>query len=168
MRGVVSLAAVLSLPFTLPGGAPFPGRAICIWMTFAVILATLVVQGLTLPPLIRVLGMTDPHARSRELELAWRYARAAGRRQLCELENDGAIDESTRAEVEGVLMSARPARDAHPERTAGEARQSVIRAQRDAVSRVRDRGMISAGTAEELERELDVELVRLQRRAGHD
>jgi Na+/H+ antiporter len=163
MRGVVSLAAVLSLPFTVSGGEPFPGRAICIWITFAVILATLVVQGLTLPPLIRVLGMTDPHSRSRELELAWRYARAAGRRRLCELEHAGAIDDGTRAEVEAVLMSARPARDAHPERTAGEARQLVIRAQREAVSRVRDRGIISSGTAEELERELDVELVRVQR-----
>ena len=165
MRGVVSLAAVLSLPLALPDGTPFPGRAICIWITFGVILATLVLQGLTLPPLIRMLGMTDPHARSRELELAWRYARAVGRRRLCELENDGAIGEGVRSEVEGMLMSARPARDPHPERTAGEARRSVIRAQREAVSRVRDRGIISAGTAEELERELDAELVRLQRAA---
>jgi Na+/H+ antiporter len=53
MRGIVSLAAALSLPLTLPGGQPFPHRDLLIFVTFVVIVATLVGQGLTLPPLIR-------------------------------------------------------------------------------------------------------------------
>lgn len=53
MRGIVSLAAALALPLTLPGGAPFPHRDLIIFTTFVVILATLVGQGLTLAPLIR-------------------------------------------------------------------------------------------------------------------
>lgn len=53
MRGIVSLAAALALPATLPGGAPFPYRDLVIFLTFFVIAVTLVVQGLTLPALIR-------------------------------------------------------------------------------------------------------------------
>lgn len=53
MRGIVSLAAALALPLTLPGGQPFPYRDLIIFLTFAVILATLIGQGLTLTPLIR-------------------------------------------------------------------------------------------------------------------
>jgi CPA1 family monovalent cation:H+ antiporter len=53
MRGIVSLAAALALPLTLPGGAAFPHRDLIIFLTFVVIVATLVGQGLTLSPLIR-------------------------------------------------------------------------------------------------------------------
>jgi CPA1 family monovalent cation:H+ antiporter len=53
MRGIVSLAAALALPLTLPGGAPFPHRDLIIFITFAVIVMTLVGQGLSLPALIR-------------------------------------------------------------------------------------------------------------------
>jgi monovalent cation/hydrogen antiporter len=53
MRGIVSLAAALALPLTLPGGQPFPHRDLIIFLTFVVIVATLVGQGLTLTPLIR-------------------------------------------------------------------------------------------------------------------
>ncbi|MBB6095261.1 CPA1 family monovalent cation:H+ antiporter [Povalibacter uvarum] len=63
MRGVVALAAAIALPHTLDNGEPFPGRNIIIVMTFTVILVTLVGQGLTLPPLIRALGLSS---RSRE------------------------------------------------------------------------------------------------------
>jgi CPA1 family monovalent cation:H+ antiporter len=58
MRGVVSLAAALSLPPTIANGEPFPARDLIIFLTFSVILVTLVVQGLTLPPLIRALGQS--------------------------------------------------------------------------------------------------------------
>lgn len=53
MRGIVSLAAALALPLALPGGAPFPHRDLLVFLTFVVIVATLVGQGLTLTPLIR-------------------------------------------------------------------------------------------------------------------
>ena len=53
MRGIVSLAAALALPVTTPDGSPFPHRDLIIFLTFIVIAVTLVVQGLTLAPLIR-------------------------------------------------------------------------------------------------------------------
>lgn len=57
LRGVIALAAAMSLPHTLASGAPFPNRDLIVFLTFSVILVTLVVQGLSLPPLIRALGM---------------------------------------------------------------------------------------------------------------
>ena len=59
MRGVVSLAAALAIPLTIQGGDPFPDRDLILFLTFIVILATLVVQGLSLPLLIRWLGIKD-------------------------------------------------------------------------------------------------------------
>lgn len=60
MRGVVSLAAALSLPLTLSGGRPFEERSLILFITFVVILVTLVFQGLTLPLLLRWLNLDDP------------------------------------------------------------------------------------------------------------
>ena len=59
MRGVVSLAAALSIPLLARAGQPFPHRNLILFITFVVILVTLVFQGLTLPWLIRVLQMED-------------------------------------------------------------------------------------------------------------
>jgi monovalent cation/hydrogen antiporter len=66
MRGVVSLAAAFALPFVLPDGRPFPGRNYILFLTFCVILTTLVFQGLTLPLLIRKLGVKDDGATDEE------------------------------------------------------------------------------------------------------
>lgn len=57
MRGVVALAAAIALPEVLSDGSAFPQRNLIIFLTFSVILVTLVLQGLTLPPLIRALGL---------------------------------------------------------------------------------------------------------------
>src|SRR5262245_53857957 len=57
MRGAVSLAAALALPLQTDAGASFPGRELILFLTFSVILATLVGQGLTLPFVIRALGI---------------------------------------------------------------------------------------------------------------
>jgi monovalent cation/hydrogen antiporter len=67
MRGVVSLAAALALPLTLRDSAtPFPGRNLILFLTFVVILTTLVLQGLSLPPLIRWLGIQDDRSMEKE------------------------------------------------------------------------------------------------------
>src|SRR6478752_2459027 len=73
MRGVVSLAAAFALPLALPTGRPFPGRDYILFLAFSVILVTLVLQGLTLPVLIRKLGAprdgkTDEEERVARLE----------------------------------------------------------------------------------------------------
>jgi hypothetical protein len=73
MRGVVSLAAAFALPLALPTDRPFPGRDYILFVAFSVILVTLVLQGLTLPVLIRKLGVprdaeTDDEERLARLE----------------------------------------------------------------------------------------------------
>ncbi len=70
MRGVLSLAAAISLPTVLQNGAPFPQRDFIIFLTFCVIFATLVLQGLTLPTLIEKLGLSASGARSLEEQQA--------------------------------------------------------------------------------------------------
>lgn len=62
MRGVVSLAAALSIPVALKNGHPFPNRDMILFITFSVILITLVLQGLTLPFLVKLINMPDPDA----------------------------------------------------------------------------------------------------------
>jgi Na+/H+ antiporter len=57
MRGVVSLAIAFSIPLTTHDGSPFPGRSLVLFLTFTTVIGTLVIQGLTLPPLIRLLRL---------------------------------------------------------------------------------------------------------------
>jgi CPA1 family monovalent cation:H+ antiporter len=58
IRGVVSLAAALAIPYTLANGAPFPHRDLILFITFGVIIVTLVGQGAMLPAVVRALGLT--------------------------------------------------------------------------------------------------------------
>lgn len=82
MRGVASVALALAIPLKTDDGKPFPGRDEIIFIAFVVIMATLVIQGLTLPWLVRKLGVRADTDAERELEhsLAIRAARAARRR----------------------------------------------------------------------------------------
>lgn len=92
MRGVVSLAAALAIPFTLADGSPFPGRDLILFLTCAVIVATLVVQGLTLPALIRWLRVTDDGADEQEEHGARLKANQAARARLNELDESGTLN----------------------------------------------------------------------------
>ncbi|MER7048235.1 Na+/H+ antiporter [Streptomyces jumonjinensis] len=87
MRGVASVSLALAIPLTTDQGEPFPARAEIVFIAFVVILSTLVVQGLTLPWLVRRLGVRADADAERELEhsLAVRAARAA-RHRLREIE----------------------------------------------------------------------------------
>jgi CPA1 family monovalent cation:H+ antiporter len=97
MRGVIALAAAISLPELLEDGSPFPQRDILIFLTFFVILVTLVVQGLTLPLLIRKLHLILPTDASGEEKQA--------RRQMLSVAIDHILDLRSRAvpEAEGAL-----------------------------------------------------------------
>ncbi len=77
MRGIVTLAAALALPVTMATGAPFPFRAEIILISFVVILTTLVLQGLSLPPLIRVLRVEEGRGFEEEELLAREHAATA-------------------------------------------------------------------------------------------
>jgi monovalent cation/hydrogen antiporter len=68
VRGIVSLAAALAIPLTIANGAPFPGRDLILFVTFTVILVTLVVQGLLFPLVIRALNLADAGRRERALD----------------------------------------------------------------------------------------------------
>lgn len=87
MRGVASVALALAVPLTTEDGMPFPDRDIIVFIAFGVIIATLVLQGLTLPSLVRRLGVRADSEREKdfEKELAVRATRAA-RRKLREIE----------------------------------------------------------------------------------
>ncbi len=85
MRGVVSLAAALALPLKTQDGSPFPERDLIVFLTFAVILATLVVQGLSLPPFIRLLGIKDDDSLENEERLARLAANKAALARLGEI-----------------------------------------------------------------------------------
>ena len=85
MRGSVSLAAALAIPLTTDGGGAFPERDLIIFLAFAVILVTLVGQGLTLGPLINWLGIEDDGQEGQEDTLARRRAAEAALARLDEL-----------------------------------------------------------------------------------
>jgi len=77
MRGIVTLAAAFAIPETLPNGSPFPYRDLILLCAFAVVLGTLVLQGLTIGPLIRRLGLTDDDPVGREIRLGRAHAYGA-------------------------------------------------------------------------------------------
>jgi monovalent cation/hydrogen antiporter len=87
MRGVVSLAAALAVPLTLSNGNPFPGRDYILFITFCVILGTLVLQGLSLPTLIRRLGVVDDGLANLEERTARLKANEAALAYLTEVED---------------------------------------------------------------------------------
>jgi len=94
MRGVASVALALAVPLEMDDGSPFPDRDEIVFIAFAVIVATLVLQGLTLPWLVRLLGVRADTEREKEFEkeLAVRAARAAKKR-LVEIEREEDLPE---------------------------------------------------------------------------
>ncbi len=170
MRGVVSLAAALALPLKVDGGAPFPERDLVIFLTFCVILATLVGQGLTLPWLIRRLGVGDDgsadheelHAREAALEAALGRldeldAELPGHREL--LDHLRERYQHATAHLEHDHESGEVPQDQEEVEHAA-IRQAVIDAQRLAVIDLRDRGVIGDEALRRVERALDLEELR--------
>jgi monovalent cation/hydrogen antiporter len=73
VRGIVSLAAALAIPFATSAGQPFPYRDLILFLTFSVILITLVGQGLMLPWVIRALGLSHAGRKEREIDRAQEF-----------------------------------------------------------------------------------------------
>jgi monovalent cation/hydrogen antiporter len=171
MRGSVSLAAALAIPLETDAGAAFPGRELIIFLTFAVILVTLVGQGLTLGPLIRRLGVQDDGTEERE-ELAARIRLAeAGMARIDEMIGEEWVREETAERVRGLLDYRRQRFSAvaggdggqYEERTSNYIRlmYEVYDAQREELVALRNRGDISDEVRRRVERELDLEESRL-------
>jgi monovalent cation/hydrogen antiporter len=175
MRGAVSLAAALALPLELDSGAAFPSRDLIIYLTVAVILATLVGQGLTLPYLISKLGIDDGGgATDREEAYAQLMAADAATARLEQLaaEWPGHLEliDRLRAQYEDRTRHARIRK--HPEEQDEEAEQeliehreirtSVLEAEREAILTLRERGAISDEVYRVVERDLDLEELRME------
>ena len=102
MRGAVSLAAALALPLETDAGTPFPGRDLILFLTFSVILVTLVGQGLTLPFVIRMLGLEDDGVEEREDSKARIHAAEAALARLEELVSEDWVREDTAERIRGA------------------------------------------------------------------
>jgi CPA1 family monovalent cation:H+ antiporter len=95
MRGVDSLAAALAVPLVVARGAPFPDRDLIFFLTFAVIFGTLVLQGLSLGPVIRWLGVVDDRLWEEEERNARLAANRAARQRLLDLAGTERVDRPT-------------------------------------------------------------------------
>jgi Na+/H+ antiporter len=173
MRGAVSLAAALALPLKTQSGAPFPERDLLIFLTFAVIAFTLVVQGLTLPPLIRRLGVTQDAGEEDEELRARMTATKAALAQIDALAGedwtrDDSVERLRRAyEYRKRRLAARAGKiedDGYEDRSRAYQQlvQSVLGAQRDALVGLRNDGALANQTMNRLIRELDLEESRLE------
>ena len=172
MRGVISLAAALALPLTVAGGDPFVWRDLIIFLTFCVILATLVVQGLSLPAVIRALGLEDDRIGEREETHGRIRVAEAALERLEELVEEAWVREDTAERVRGLYDYRRnrfaSRFDGDPEgveeRSAAYQRLMVelLRAQRRTLVRLRDEGKIGDEAMHRIERDLDLEESRLE------
>jgi CPA1 family monovalent cation:H+ antiporter len=173
MRGAVTLAAALALPLTTDSGAPFPERDLLIFLAYTVVLFTVVAQGLTLPLLIRRLGVRDDGEDEEAEDVRARIvASDAAIARLDELENaewtrPDTVDRLRRSY--GFRRSRFAARTGEVEDRDYEQRsmayqrllREVIQAQREALLALRNDGEISNEVMRRVERELDLEETRL-------
>lgn len=172
MRGGVSLAAALALPLTIDGGAPFPHRELVIFLTYGAILATLLLQGMTLQPLIRRLGLEeelevdlDSEAR---LKAAWAALGRLDELEDAEWTRAETIDRMRKAyEFRIRRFNARLDPDDDGDIETGSLafqrlRREVLEAERAEIIRMRNRGVINDEVMRRIERDLDLEDARLE------
>ena len=174
MRGADSLAGALAIPFLLPNGESFPGRNLTLLLTFCVIFATLVLQGLTLTPLVRWLRIVDDHVTEREERLARLKANEAA---LARLE---AIESSHRARHETVERlrteyndRIRQLRREVPHESVKrlfsedfeELAREALQTERDTVLGLRNEEAINDQALRRIQRDIDLAEARLQRPA---
>jgi NhaP-type Na+/H+ and K+/H+ antiporter len=170
VRGIVSLAAALAIPFAMTNGQPFPDRDLILFLTFAVILVTLVGQGLLLPSVIRWLGLANAGRRERHADRdeelkARRQAIEAAIKRLAELKAERNLPEDF----------AHPLRARHRDRLkhldhkidGGEAHRKLtelddeielllIEAERETINDLFRDGALKAEARRRIERELDL------------
>jgi CPA1 family monovalent cation:H+ antiporter len=174
MRGAVSLAAALAIPLTIDTGEPFPARDLILFLTFAVIFGTLVIQGLTLPAVIRLLDLEDDgEDDAREEAQARIRAASAALVRLDELVEEDWVREDTAQRIRGSYGFRRDRfsawldggdDDSIEERSRDfqRLRRELLNAERAAVHELRRSGEISDEVARRVERDLDLEDARLE------
>ena len=172
MRGVVSIAAAFALPFVLNNGQPFPGRSYILFFTFCVILSTLVFQGLTLPALIRRLGVVDDGLTDEEE----RQARLEANRAAIDFIEERATVDSLPHEIFDRLRAEYMERleqlEACTKMTGnptGEVltpnfqrlQQSALNVERQTIIRLRNQNVINDEALRRIQRDLDLAEARL-------
>ncbi|MEU6605536.1 Na+/H+ antiporter [Streptomyces shenzhenensis] len=181
MRGVVSLAIAFSIPVTVHGGQPFPERNLILFLTFTTVIGTLVVQGLSLPPLIRLLDFPGRDAQAETLAEANAQAQAsrAADARLDELLSDErnalpppladrlrTVLERRRNAVWERLGAVNPVTGETVDDTYRRLSREMISAERDVFVRLRDGRHIDDEMLRTLLRRLDLEEAAAYREAA--
>ena len=165
MRGVIALAAALALPSVIDGGKPFAQRHLIVFLTFSVILVTLVLQGLSLPMVIRLLGVgsrgendeEERHARRVLLESAITHL---GHIRAREPQFSDVYDDLAQHYRQRLLTLAGEGEDEHGTSAAHVDRHrdvshELLQVEREAAVRLRDERRISDDVLRQLQQELD-------------
>ena len=175
MRGIVSLAAALALPETIAGGAPFPQRDLILFVTFVVILVTLVGEGLAMPWLIRRWNVRDPDDDGKAIALVRVHVAEAVRDHLRTLE--ASFSTTAEWEVAGRLHAdyeqrvahfsahaegAEPVDDAQQHEIERRMRREAYAAERRALHGLRTSGGVTDTVYRSLEWDLDLAESRLE------
>ncbi|MFD5537441.1 Na+/H+ antiporter [Streptomyces sp. NPDC127079] len=181
MRGVVSLAIAFSIPVTVKGGSAFPHRNLVLFLTFTTVIGTLVVQGLTLPPLIRRLRFPgrDPQAETLAEANAQAQASRAAEARLDELLTDDRNQlppsladrlrimlERRRNAVWERLGQTNPVTGETVDDTYRRLSREMISSEREVFVRLRDHRYIDDEMLRTLLRRLDLEEAAAYREAG--
>jgi CPA1 family monovalent cation:H+ antiporter len=173
MRGVVSLAAALALPMHNAKGASFPGRDLILFLTFVVIFATLVLQGLSLPLLIRWLGVKDDGVIAQEERAARLLANQAALERLQQLTEPDAprLEALNRLRIEyedhiAQLQSHGPEKAGEPLRLFSSEferlSQEGLQVERHTILRLRNAGTINDEVLRRIQRDIDLAEARLR------
>jgi Na+/H+ antiporter len=167
MRGADSLVVALALPITVAAGSPFPARSTIIFVTFVVILITLVAQGLTLAPLIRVLHLVDNDAQAEQDEerIARLRTAKAGVARLEQIirRNPKLAEAARRLRAQHLHRLHRYAGQPldHDDNADAEAhkrvRTDMLAAERRELVNLRDRGVIGDDVMRVVQHDLDLE-----------
>jgi Na+/H+ antiporter len=172
MRGVVALAAAIALPETLADGSAFPQRNLIVFLTFSVILVTLVLQGLTLPPLIRALGLGGAGGENTEEDEARRIITSAALAQLEEarghdLPEFGMVYEDIGRRYTRRLANLSKESSENDEMSAKASERyrtvlkELLRVERKTAVRLRNDGRINDEVLRKIEHELDLSETRI-------
>jgi monovalent cation/hydrogen antiporter len=172
MRGVIALAAAISLPETLADGSPFPQRNLILFLTFCVILVTLVVQGLSLPPLIRLLGLAGAGGEHCEEEEARRIIASGALAHLEEArgqdlpEFNSVYDDLAKRYAQRLASLRKETNDEDELSTKSMDRyrgvlKELLREERKTAVRLRNDGRINDEVLRKLEHELDLSETRM-------
>jgi CPA1 family monovalent cation:H+ antiporter len=172
MRGVVSLAAAFALPYVLPDGSPFPGRDYILFLTFSVILVTLVFQGLTLPIVIQRLCIRADDSTDQEERTARLKANEAAIRLIEKLRANGDFSADTvdrlRAEYDERLGQLQLCAE-NPDDCRGEIatpqyqrlQREALHVERQTIIHLRNERVINDDALRRIQRDLDLAEARL-------